>query len=161
MAHWYVVETKRHKELAAQARLAQRGLETYLPRLQLWPRPAVGSDVAPMFPGYLFVRPAELDFYAVGLTAGVRGFVTVGGLPAPLDPSVVDYLREREGADGIIRTANPMQVGREVVIKDGPLRGIVAVVERRLTARQRVLVLIEILQRQTRVELPEKWVREA
>jgi transcription antitermination factor NusG len=54
-----------------------------------------------------------------------------------------------------------MPAGREVVIRDGPLRGIVAVVERRLTGRQRVLVLIDILQRQTRVELPEKWVREA
>jgi transcriptional antiterminator RfaH len=159
-ALWYVVETKRHKERAAQARLDERDLETYLPRLLLWPRPAVGSDVAPMFPGYLFVRLSVLDFHAVGLTAGVRGFVTLGGLPAALDPSVVDYLRGREGPDGIIRT-NPMPAGREVVIRDGPLRGIVAVVERRLTGRQRVLVLIDILQRQTRVELPEKWVREA
>jgi hypothetical protein len=35
----------------------------------------------------------------------------------------------------------------------------VAIVERRLTAHERVLVLLDLLQRQTRVEMPERWVR--
>jgi hypothetical protein len=88
---WRVVETRRHKERAAQAALAQVAVPAYLPLLQQWPRPA----------------------------------------------------------------------GAEVVVTEGPLRGLVAVVERRLTARQRVLLLLEILQRQTRVEMPERWVRQA
>jgi len=159
-ATWRVLQTKRHKERAAQAALSQHGLRTYLPLLQQWPRPAVGSEVGPMFPCYLFAHVTPRDFHRINRTAGVRGFVTFGGAPAQLDDAVVEFLRAREGADGVIR-ANPLPQGREVVITEGPLRGLLAVIERRLPARQRVLVLLEILQRQTRVELPEKWVRQA
>jgi hypothetical protein len=34
-----------------------------------------------------------------------------------------------------------------------------AILEQRLSGRERVLVLLDVLQRQTRVELPETWVR--
>ncbi len=157
-APWCVVQTQRHKERAARARLEQDGLGVYLPLLRQWPPPAVGSEVAPMFPGYVFVRAGVRVFHHISRTAGVRGFVTFGGEPARLDESVVQFLRSREGADGVIRAGAPA-VGREVVITDGPLRGLVAILEQRLTARQRVLVLLEMLQRPTRVEMPERWVR--
>jgi hypothetical protein len=42
MTSWFVVRTKRHKERLAQVRLVERGVETYLPMLHQWPRPAVG-----------------------------------------------------------------------------------------------------------------------
>lgn len=155
---WRVVQTQRHKERAAQARLAQGGLDTYLPLLRQWPRPAVGGDVGPMFPSYVFVRATLAHFHRVAHTAGVRGFVTFAEQPAHLDESVITFLRSREGPDGVI-SGVPLPIGRAVEITDGPLRGLVAVLERRLTGRQRVLVLLEILQRETRVELPDRWVR--
>jgi transcription antitermination factor NusG len=62
---------------------------------------------------------------------------------------------------GAAKDEPSLPAGAEVLITDGPLRGLVAVVERRLTARQRVLLLLDILQRQTRVEMPERWVRQA
>jgi transcriptional antiterminator RfaH len=157
---WRVVETRRHKERAAQAALAQQDVPSYLPLLEQWPRPAVGADIGPMFPGYLFVHVAAGEFARVGRTAGVRGFVAFGEVPAQLDEGVIAFLRRREGPDGVVRT-NPLLPGAEVVITDGPLRGLVAVVERRLTARQRVLLLLELLQRETRVEMPDRWVRQA
>jgi transcriptional antiterminator RfaH len=113
-----------------------------------------------MFPCYLFLCVAPRDFCRVGRTAGVRGFVNFGGVPAWLDEAAIEFLRAREGLDGVIR-GNPLPPGAQVMIGDGPLRGLVAVIERRLTARQRVLVLLDILQRQTRVEIPEKWIRQA
>jgi len=157
---WHVAETKRSKERLTQVGLEQAGIRTYLPMLVLWPRPAVGGTVAPMFPGYLFAQLTVADFRAAGRTPGVRGFVSFGGLPASLDASAIDFLRRREGPDGIIRVDGLLPAS-EVVIVHGPLRGMTAVVEQRLTARQRVAVLLEILQRQTRVELPDRWVRKA
>jgi transcriptional antiterminator RfaH len=158
---WFVVQTKRHKERAVAARVAEVGLGAYLPLLHQWPRPAVGGEVGPMFPGYLFVR-ATLpdDYYRVTRLSGAHGFVTFGGMPARVEDSVVTFLQGREGPEGVIRS-DPLPGGREVLIADGPLRGLVAVVEQRLTGRQRVRVLLDILQRQTRVELPERWVRQA
>jgi transcription antitermination factor NusG len=158
MEAWYVVQTQRSKERAVQARLAREELTSYLPLLRQWPRPAVGSDVAPMFPGYVFVHASPGRFHRISRTPGVHGLVLFGGEPALLDDSVIDFFRSREGADGIIRS-DPLPSGSEVLITDGPLRGLVAVLDRRLTGRQRVLVLLDILQRRTRVEVPERWVK--
>jgi transcriptional antiterminator RfaH len=159
-AVWRVLETHRHKERTVEAQLARQGVSTYLPLLLQWPRPAVGSPVGPMFPGYLFAQVRARDFARVGRTPGVRGFVAFGGVPAELDAAAVAFLRARADANGVIRIAASPE-GTPVVIDDGPLRGLVGLVERRLTARQRVLVLLDLLQRRTRVELPEQWIRRA
>ena len=155
---WMVVQAKRHKERSVQVNLAREGIATYLPLVRQWPRPAVGGDVGPMFPGYVFCQPAADQLSAIARCSGAVRLVNFGDGPARVASEVVDYLRSRAGSDGIIEI-NPVVTGREVTITDGPLRGLAAVVERRLTARQRVLVLLNLLQRQTRVEVPERWLR--
>jgi hypothetical protein len=158
---WYVLRTKRHRERAAQSRLSRDGLVTYLPLLFQWPRPVVGSEVAPMFPCYLFMQAfLPHDFWRVRFTPGVHGFVRRAGDPVPLDEAVISFLRSREGPDGIIR-CDPLPAHGEVRIVGGPFKGLAAIVERRLPARERVRVLLETLHRQTPVDLPERWVRRA
>jgi transcriptional antiterminator RfaH len=153
-----VVHSRRHKERAVRANLAHEGIPTYLPMLRQWPRPAVGAEVAPMFPGYVFCQPEAEQLSVLARCAGVAHVVSFGGRPATVGGEVIAYLRSRAGRDGIIEidAATP---GRAVAIAAGPLRGLAAVVERRVTARHRVLVLMDLLQRQTRVELPERWLR--
>jgi transcriptional antiterminator RfaH len=159
-ASWYVLETKRHRETVAQAFLAQRGITSYLPRIAQWPRPAIGGEIVPMFPGYLFVHTFLPDeHYRVVWTPGVKAFLTAGGAPVPVAESIIDFLRDREGLDGVIRCGTGVTDASEVRIVNGPFRGLTAVVEQRLPARERVRVLMHMLQRETRVELPEKWVR--
>ena len=158
---WYVVQTKRHREHAAHAILTERGFSSYLPRIIQWPRPAVGSEVAPMFPSYLFVHlDLAQDFYRVSWTPGVKAFVTFGGSPAALEPAVIAFLKEREGPDGLIRCGTGIVENSVVRITGGPFRGLTAVVEQRLPARERVRVLMDLLHRRTPVELPERWVRQ-
>jgi transcriptional antiterminator RfaH len=138
---WYVVQTKRHQERLAQRFLGERKVESYVPQIVEWPRPAVGSAIAPMFPGY-----------------GVKTFVTFGDMPVPLDDSIIDFLRAREGPDGLIRCDEGVLENSQVRIVRGPFQGLTAIVEERLPARERVRVLMELMQRQTSVELPERWV---
>lgn len=158
-AVWYVVRVKRHRERLTQRSLEEKEIASYLPQMAQWPRPAVGSAVGPLFPGYLFVHTVmPAGFHQIIWTPGVRDFVSFGGAPAPLDTSVIEFLRGREGPDGLIRQMGPEEAGNEVQIIRGPFRGLTAVVEERLPARERVRVLMEILQRATRVELPERWV---
>lgn len=159
---WYVARTKRHRERAVAARLRRDGLATYVPLLHQSPPPAVGPEIGVMFPCYVFVEAAmPADFYRISYTPGIHSLVCFADAePAPLDASVLAFLRGREGVDGVIRTQG-FEPGGRVRVVGGPLRGFDAVVERRLTARQRVRVLLEMLQRQTRVDLPEKWVRQA
>lgn len=156
---WYVLQTNRNKERLAQLALGQRGLTTYLPRIVQWPRPAVGSAIAPMFPGYLFIHLALDDCARTSWTPGVKAFVSFGGGPVPIGPSAIAFLREREGPDGLIRCGEPLPGEAEVRIVNGPFRGLTAVVQQHLPARERVRVLMQILLRDTSVELPERWVR--
>jgi transcriptional antiterminator RfaH len=111
-----------------------------------------------MFPGYVFCQPAPEQIYRVASCHGSRGLVNFGTGPAVLDEAVIAYLRARTSPDGVI-DVDPAVEGKEVTIVEGPLRGLAAVVERRLPARDRILVLLELLQRPTRVELPDRWVR--
>ena len=155
---WIVVQAKRHKERAVQANLTREGIPAYVPLLRQWPRPAVGGDVGPMFPCYVFCQPVPGQPITVSSCCGVVRVVDFGEGPARVGPEVIAYLRSRASADGVIEI-EPVVTGKEVTITDGPLRGLAAVVERRLTARQRVLVLLHLLRRPTRVELPERWLR--
>jgi len=159
-AAWYIIETKRYRESIARAQLLQRGIASYLPRVIQWPRPIVGAEIGPMFPGYLFVRAALPEqFYTITWTPGVKAFITFGEAPVPVDAGIVEFLRDREGPDGIIRCGEPLPARTEIRIVHGPLKGLTAVVEQRMAAHERVRVLMTILQRETRVELPERWVR--
>jgi transcriptional antiterminator RfaH len=156
---WYVVETKRHREQVAGAFLNQHGIATYLPRIAQWPRPAVGGEVAPLFPGYLFVRVSlERQYQRVSRVIGVKTFVCFGGLPVPVTDAAIALLRQREGPDGLIRCGAGIEA-TEVKVVDGPFRGLTAVVEQRLAPRDRIRVLMHLLQRQASVELPQRWVR--
>jgi len=111
-----------------------------------------------MFPGYVFCQPDPIRLSGVASCNGALRLVSFGDAPARVGSEVIAYLRGRAGSDGVIEV-NPVVAGRPVTITNGPLRGLEAVVERRLTARQRVLVLLNLLHRPTRVELPEEWLR--
>ena len=111
-----------------------------------------------MFPGYVFCQPHPIRLSSVASCNGALRLVSFGDVPARVGSEVIAYLRSRAGSDGVIEV-NPVVAGRPVTITNGPLRGLEAVVERRLTARQRVLVLLDLLHRPTRVELPEEWLR--
>src|SRR5262249_61084496 len=92
---WMVVQAKRHKERAVQANLAREGIATYLPLLRQWPRPAVGSDVGPMFPGDVFCQPLPDQLGTVMGCSGRLRLGTFGDGPARVGPEVVAHLCSR------------------------------------------------------------------
>jgi transcriptional antiterminator RfaH len=146
----------------AQRALTERNIFSYLPQCAQWPRPVVGGAIAPLFPGYLFVHAALADVVArIAWTPGIKDFVRSGAEPASVDDSVIALLRSREGPDGVIRYNERARSTSEVRIVRGPFRGLTAIVEERLPARERVQVLMYLLHRSTRVELPETWLRQA
>ena len=157
---WYVIETKRHHEQVAGAFLAKHGVASYLPRMVQSPPPPVGSEIAPLFPGYLFVRVTlASDFHRVMRTVGVKTFVSFGGAPVPVNEHVITVLRSREDSDGLIRYGSPQGERREVRVVNGPFRGWTALLEQPLAGCERVRVLMNLLRRETAVELPASWLR--
>jgi transcription elongation factor/antiterminator RfaH len=158
-AQWFVVRTKPRREEYAQWQLARRGVVTFLPRICEPARAGIHRVIAPLFPGYLLVRiDLQAQYFDVVWTPGVSKFVAFGAVPCPLEDTVVDYLRTRAGDDGIIRAFPVFREGDRVRVKYGVLAGLEGVIESSVSGRGRVRILMELLRRQTRVELPQEFV---
>jgi len=138
-----VISTKARREEFAQDQLARRS------------KPVV----APLFPGYLFVHiDLEDQFSHVVWTPGVRKFIGFGELPYPMDDVAIDFLQARVGHEGILRALPVFKQGDLVRIKRGPLEGLVGIIENPGCGHGRVRVLMELLRRQTRVEVPQQII---
>ncbi len=154
---WFVVQTKARKEEYARSQLSQRGIRVFLP----WIAQPLGlspddTTIAPLFPGYLFVHiNLSEDYWQVAWAPGVRRLVGFGDVPSPVDEAVIDFLTERAGRDGVVRIHRVYREGDRVRIKHGPLAGLIGIIETPCSGRGRVRVLMELLRRQTRVEVPE------
>lgn len=149
--HWYAVRTKTRKEDFAAQQLEGRGVGVFLPRIAEYGCP----DIAPLFPGYLFVRIALLaQYYRVVWTPGVRSFVAFGAVPTPVPEGVIQLIGASAGEDGVIRPGMRFRPGDRVQITSGPLAGLVAVIENPCSRSGRVKILLDFLRQGTSVELP-------
>jgi len=160
-AAWYVVSVKLRRERFAAIELVRRDVEVFLPRLRLARRAT--SFVRPVFPGYLFARLVlPRDWTRVAWTPGVRCLVTFEGEAPPLPEDAIEFLRAQAGPDGVIvARPRPLPVGHRVRVADGPLAGLVGIIENPPDARGRVSVLMDILRTQTRVSIDVSALEDA
>jgi transcription elongation factor/antiterminator RfaH len=156
---WYAIYSKPRKEDFAQFHLQRKGLEVFFPRLLLpHPLPKRGQ-VVPLFPNYLFVRLQLPDEYYYALwSPGVKSLVSFNGTPAPLDDEIVTFLRQRATAEGLLAGRSNLTVGQEVRISGGPLDGLAGIIQDPPDAKGRVNVLMKLLSRQVKVEVPVRFV---
>lgn len=166
MRCWYAVQAKPGQERLAEANLARQGYRAYLPRLMARKRIAGRAidRAVPLFPGYLFVA---LDltrdaWRSINGTIGAIGLVAFGGRPAALPAGVVDGIRAREGADGLVREDRlaDLTPGDRVAIDDGPFAESDALFQAR-DGTDRVVVLMSMLGRRVPVRLSGDRVRAA
>jgi transcriptional antiterminator RfaH len=153
---WYVVYSKPQKESYATLHLRAKGLEVLFPRLQLPESSKKRQRVVPLFPNYLFVRLrifSDEYHYAIW-SPGVKRIISYNGVPAPVDENIVSFLRLQSDQRGIIAARSNLKVGHEVRIKDGPFAGLLGILQQPPSATGRVKILLKILNRDTRVDVP-------
>ena len=152
---WFVVYSKPQKEDFAQVHLKHKGVEVFFPRLSLPRSSQKRKLVIPLFPSYLFVRiDLWTQYYAVLWAPGVKNFVSFNDMPAPLEDGVAEYLLQGANADGIIEAHCNLKVGQEVQIRGGSFDGLVGLLQNAPDARGRVKVLMRLLNREIKVEVP-------
>jgi transcriptional antiterminator RfaH len=156
---WFIVRAKPKREAYAKSNLELRELTVFLPRimeLDYGETDVSKRAPAPLFPGYLFVRMyLDLDYYRVIWTPGVRDIVSLGNGPVPVPEQVVDEVRARCDASGVVCVQPaPWRSGDRVQIPQGPFAGLLATVVTVMSSRRRVRLLIDFLARQTCVEMP-------
>ena len=145
--HWYVAYTDPRRESYAQEHLDRQHYDTYLP---------LYGRVEPMFPRYLFFRPSHdgQSIAPVRSTRGVQAVVRFGCLYAQVNQALIDSIRQQEA---LHREQAPVgglpKAGQRVRVKPNAsaLAGLEGLVHS--SADRRVIVLMEILGRQTPVRL--------
>jgi transcriptional antiterminator RfaH len=158
VAEWFCVRSQPKHEHVAAAHLKKiSGVEVFLPRIRFkraTVRGAVWTTEA-LFPGYLFARfvwPDQLR--AVQSARGVSGVVHFGERWPTLAETLIADLRAALGAEELHVVDAALAPGDVVRIAEGGMKGLLAVVSRVNSGRERVAVLLDFLGRQTTVELP-------
>ena len=161
---WMVVTTLPHREEFAIENLVRQDYNAYCPMMMRRIRHARRTYDAkrPLFPGYVFVeRPSQRQSWRPLLgTFGVRSVVCHGERPSLLPPGFVESLKVRE-IDGTIRKPElPFKPGQLVAISGGALDGLVGQILE-IRESDRVLLLLNLLNQQTRVQVDAKMLRSA
>ncbi|MGH7996366.1 MAG: transcription termination/antitermination protein NusG [Opitutaceae bacterium] len=154
--NWYCVHTKPRKEAQVAGYLEQDlGIETYFPRLrrQRTIRRVRRIVTGPLFPRYLFCRfELSARYAAVRYAPDALGVVSFGQAPAVVDDALVRSLRSWAGEEVDVITIEPgLRPGDRVSITDGPMRGLEAVILGERNDRERVAVMLSILERQVQL----------
>ena len=164
MLRWYLVHTKPSSESIAQANLGRQGYEVYLPRIvQPVHRSGRWKDrIVALFPRYLFVRLREglQTLGPVRSSVGVADVVKFGSRYAVVPDPVVDDLQAcADPESGLHRIGLPagMAPGSPVKIVMGPFDGVRGLLQRSDGA-ERVVVLLNLLGRDTSVQVPAGFV---
>ncbi len=162
-SHWYVVFTKPRGESQAAEHLCRQSYDAFFPKIRVNKRLArkVCAIEEAMFPRYIFVRltPGHDNFAPIRSTRGAIDLVRFGGQPAFVPDGFIELLRSSCQSDLMDLTADTsLQEGQAVEVIDGPFAGAVGVLAS-VKAQDRVVVLLELLGRPTRVELESHTVQ--
>jgi transcriptional antiterminator RfaH len=157
-ARWYVVQTHANSEHKAASHLARQNFDIYLPRYLKRRRHARRTETvaAPLFPRYMFVLvdTQTQRWRSIQSTLGVTRLVCHGDRPAPVPANVVEALRRREDAGGLITLDERprFSIGDQVQILDGAFSMHLGLYEG-ISDNKRVTVLLNLLGRKVRVNL--------
>jgi transcriptional antiterminator RfaH len=152
---WLVVNTRSHQEACASENLVRQEFHVYCPMISRRIRHARRAHDAPrpLFPGYIFVehRPQQTWRPILG-TYGVKTLVRSGDRPSVLASGFIDALKARELGGVIRKPAAALEIGQRVAVQGGPLDGLIGEIIA-LRDKERVLVLLDLLDRETRTHV--------
>ncbi|MBN2408166.1 MAG: hypothetical protein JXE07_00390 [Candidatus Aminicenantes bacterium] len=156
MANWYVINTRPKKEFQVERLFAEGGFTYYNPVYR------VENRTRPFFPGYGFLAfdfPAQ--YQMVKYTRGVKRVVGNREGPIPIPAEVIQELKARE-VGGLIELEKyglEPQVGDEIEVAEGALKGLRGLFQRELGDRERVLILMSYVSYQGQLMIEKKKLK--
>lgn len=162
-AHWYAIRSKPHKERFLHEQLLSRQLEVYYPWIKVKPVNPRSARIRPYFPGYLFVH-ADLNVVSLSTFQWMpfsSGLVSFADEPATVPDALINAIRQRlqEYHEEFELGVKKLKSGEPVWITDGPFAGYAAIFDAYLPGKERVRVLLQLLnQQRLPVVLPDNQV---
>ncbi len=139
MKNWFVINTKPKKEFQVEKLFTEGGIEIYNPKYMY------ENKIKAFFSGYGFVYfdfPAQ--YQLVKYTRGVKRVVGSREAPTTIPEEVICEIKSRE-IDGLIelyKYGEEPEVGDEIEVMEGPLKGLRGMFKKELTAQERVIILL-------------------
>ena len=159
-AYWAVLSSAPGHDILAYEGVYRAGFEILTPKIRT--RVNARWKTNPLFGCYFFARIVD-QWRVLERTVGVLSVVKAAGLPARCPDEEIATLMARSDADGIIRLNSRLtpqavvrrafEPGGQVSIVDGPFHGFGGL-HTGMSTRNRELVLINVLGRQTSVAVP-------
>lgn len=160
---WAVVHTHAHREPVALENLVRQGYVAYCPMIARRIRHArTWRDVRrPLFPSYVFIRwsSAASRWRPVLSTYGVKHLLFQGGRPSIITGEFIESLKQRERDGVVVAPAERFREGQTVCVAGGIFDGLTAIITN-LDSRDRVTVLLNLINGQVRAQLPIERIRE-
>lgn len=159
---WYVIQCKGGESFRAAEHLDNQGYEILHPVLEVQRkrRQRLVWVAEPLFPYYLFIRLDRLasNWRPIRSTRGVLKLVTFGNEPVAVDDALVETLRQHPS--GEMREASNVyfRAGDTVEITEGPFKDLQAVFASQ-KGEERAIVLLNMLHKQQRLEIPVSQLR--
>jgi transcription antitermination factor NusG len=151
---WYAVYTKSRHEKVAEINLKNRGVMTFLPLREVVSRWKDRNKTIniPLFPSYVFVKIGFMDIHKVIYAKGVLKVVGCNGTPVPVPTEQVESIRTLIQSKLKYDPYPYLDRGREVLIKSGPLQGIIGkIMEKR--SKHKIVLSIDLIKKAVSVEI--------
>ncbi len=158
MTNWYVINTKPKKEFQVEKLFAEGGFVYYNPVYR------VENRIQPFFPGYGFLAfefPSQ--YQMVKYTRGVKRVVGNRGGPIPIPEEVIQEIKSREvgGLIELEKYGSEPQVGDEIEVVEGALKGLRGIFQRELGDKDRVMILLSYVSYQGQLMIEKKKLKKA
>ncbi len=154
---WFCLRSQpKHEHIAAEHLRQMEAVEVLVPRLRFRRATRQGKVwvTEAMFPGYLFARfDFNTSLARVNYAPGVKTVVHFGTKWPIIPDQVLEELRAMLGENELHVIPDEMVPGDTVKVLVDPFQGLEAVITKVMPGRQRVMVLLEFLGRQTPVEV--------
>jgi len=145
---WYVVQTKPGNEDRVNGNLLNQEIETYLPLLgtHQYVSGKMVERIKPLFPNYLFAMlELTLHYYKVKWTRGVSKILGSGEGPIPISERVILAVKERTGADNLVKLEDEFKEGDLIQVTSGPFKDLTGIFQKNMSGKGRVKILLSLI----------------
>jgi transcription antitermination factor NusG len=129
---WFALTVHPKHEHIVERELRNHGFEAYVPvhrARRRWSDRVKVLNMA-LFPGYVFCRFARPDKLRVLISPSVRGVVSNGREPVPIDDAEITSIRALIASGRSINLCPYLRIGQQVRISHGPFASVRGVIVR-------------------------------
>ena len=156
---WYAIRVRSRSERLASAELTAREVQVFpaiAPHRRVW-SDRVRVVNLPLFPGYIFGFFRRSQRSLIESTPGVAAVVRFGAQDVPVDPTEIEAVRILTGSGLEVMRSPHLQVGRQVMVLRGPLKGAQGLLLE-VKDHHQLVISVSLLQRSVSVEIDEAMV---